>query len=71
VLPLHYISLIKAHQQVGFFLNSALSQSRKATKSYHRLLEISFSNIIKVGTNMALFAFSSFLNTLCSKATDL
>ncbi len=35
------------------------------------LLEISFINITKVGTNMALFAFSSFLNTLCSKATEL
>ena len=30
---------------MGFFLNSALSQSRKATKSYHRLLKISFINI--------------------------
>jgi len=52
----------------GFLLSN---QSLKAPKSYHMLLEISFINITKVGTNMALFAFSSFLNALCSEASEL
>jgi hypothetical protein len=57
VSPLHYISLIKAHQLVGFFLNSALRQFRKA----NYIISVLKNNCTKysefIGTHLALMLF--------------